>query len=112
MKTKNKVAMNARRRGLMGGTLLGAMLCCSAIGAVTWTGGGAGNWSDANRWESGTVPTANDAVRLQNGANLVIDEDALLGQGGLIGGCGGIRGTKAWAIRRIRHMSVKTVRWC
>lgn len=85
MKTKNKVAMNARRRGLMGGTLLGAMLCCSAIGAVTWTGGGAGNWSDANRWESGTVPTANDAVRLQNGANLVIDEDALLGQGGLIG---------------------------
>lgn len=68
----------------IGGTLLGAMLCGSAIGAVTWTGGGRGNWSDANRWDSGTVPTANDAVLLQNGANLVIDEDALLRQGGLI----------------------------
>ena len=68
----------------IGGTLLGAMLCGSAIGAVTWAGGGAGNWSDTNRWDSGTVPTAYDAVRLQNGADLVIDEVTLVKQGGLV----------------------------
>ena len=84
MKTKNEIAMNAGRRGLVGGVLLCVTLCGSAAGSVIWTGSGTGNWSDAGRWSGGTVPKAVDSVVLGNGANVIIDEDTLLRQGGLI----------------------------
>ena len=73
-----------KRKLKIGSMLFGAMLCGSAIGAVTWTGGGAGNWSDADRWDGGAVPKAIDSVVLGDGANVAIDEDTLLRQGGLI----------------------------
>lgn len=76
--------MNARRRGLVGGAMLCVALCGSAAGSVVWTGNGAGNWSDASRWDGGAVPRSIDTVALGNGASLVIDEDTLLKQGGLI----------------------------
>ena len=84
MKTRSNIAMNARRRGLVAGAMLCVAFCGSATGSVVWTGNGAGNWSDASRWDGGAVPKPFDAVVLENGANLVIDEDALLKQGGLI----------------------------
>ena len=84
MKKRSDIAMNTIRRGLVGGAMLCVALCGSATGSVVWTGNGIGNWSDASRWAGGSVPRPIDAVLLENGADLVIDEDMLLKQGGLI----------------------------